>query len=101
MTPSAIAIGAKRGGGRGEERDGEAQQAVSAGLQEQAGEDDAAGGRRFGMSIRQPGMKRHAGSLTANATKNAEHEPHLRRRAELHLEPARNSRMSASRSGGN
>ena len=61
----------RREGGRrrGEERDREAQQSVGAGLQEQAREDDAAGGRRLGMGIGQPGVEWHAGSLTAKAMK--------------------------------
>ena len=79
--------GHRREGGRrrGEKRDGETQQTVGAGLQKQAGENDAAGGRRLGMSIGQPGMKRHDGQLHGEGDEEAEHEPHLRRRAELRL----------------
>ena len=93
MTPSVIATGAKAGRRRGEERHGEAQQAVGAGLQQQAGENDAAGGRRLGMSIGQPGMERHAGSLTAKAMKKPSMSHICVVGLELRAEPARNSRM--------
>ena len=73
----------REGGGRlGEERDGEAQQAIGAGLQEQAGENDAAGGRRLGVGIGQPGVEWHGRQLDGEGDEEAEHDPHLRCRVE-------------------
>ena len=89
MTPSVIATGAKVADAVGEERDGEAQQTVGAGLQEQPREDNAAGGRRLGMSIGQPSMKWYDGQLHGEGDEEAEHEPHLHRRAEVVLATAK------------
>ena len=49
------------------DRHREAQQAVRAELQQHAGEDDRAGGRRFGVRQRQPGVHREQRHLHREA----------------------------------
>ena len=58
MTPSSPTHGRVSHGRLGEERQGEAQVAVHAELQQHAGEDDRAGRRRLGVGVRQPGVER-------------------------------------------
>ena len=61
-----------------EQRHREAQQPVGPGLQQHAREDDAAGGRRLGMRVGQPGMERHGGEFHGKGDEEAEHDPEFR-----------------------
>ena len=63
----------KVGRGLREQRHHEANQTVRAGLQQDAGEYDAAGGGRLGVRVRQPGVERHARQLDDEGDKEPEH----------------------------
>ena len=84
------AHGSQRHGDRGKlmrrfrkQRYNEAQQAVSAGLEHNAGQDNTASGRRLRMRIRQPGMKRHCRQLDGKGDKKAQHQPKCKVRIDL------------------
>ena len=64
-------------GGFGEERDGEAEHPVAAGLEEEARQQDRAGGGRLGMRVGQPGVEAEGRELYGEAGEEAEHEEHL------------------------
>ena len=66
--------GELRGRG-GEQRQKIAQQAVGGGLQQYSGEDHGSCGRRLGVGVRQPGMKRHDRELRRKAHEQSEHDP--------------------------
>ena len=67
------------GGGEREHRDGEAQEAVAAHLQEDAGKDHGARGRRLDMGVRQPGMHRPHGQLHGEGGEEGKPQPGLHR----------------------
>ena len=50
-------------GGHGKQGEGKAEQGVKAGLQEHAGQVDAAGGGGLGVGVGEPGVHRHHGYL--------------------------------------
>ena len=50
-------------GGLGEKGIGEPDQTIGAGLQQEAGENDAAGGRRVGVRVGKPGVQREEREL--------------------------------------
>ena len=58
-------------------RQREAQEAVAAHLQEHAGEDHRAGGRRLDMGVRQPGVDRPHRHLDREAREEGKPQPEL------------------------
>ncbi|SST07641.1 Uncharacterised protein [Acinetobacter baumannii] len=72
--------------GVGEQRQGEADQAVGGGLQEDAGEVHGAGGGRLGVGVRQPGMHRHHRHLHREGDEEAEHQQPFHVGAQLGLQ---------------
>src|SRR5687768_862542 len=60
-----------------EERQAEADEAVAAGLQQDAREDDRAGRRRLDVGIRQPGVERDHRHLDREGEREREEGPHL------------------------
>ena len=70
----------RRGEGRhalGEQRHGEAQHAVGAHLQQHAGQDHRAGGRRLDVGVGQPGVQRKDRHLDGEGQEEGREEPEL------------------------
>ncbi len=63
----------------GEQRHGEADQAVAAGLQEQPGQDHAPRRRGLGVGVREPGVERHRRELHREGDEESQHQPGARR----------------------
>ena len=99
-TPNAMATGAKLAAASGNSGTHETEQPVGAGLQQQAGEDDAARRGRLGVRVGQPGVQRHDRQLHGERDEEAEHEPHRRRRAHRRAQQLRDSRTCRCRSRG-
>ena len=63
--------------GVGQERQAEADEAVGAHLQQHAGQDDRAGGRRLDVRVGQPGVEREHRHLDREAEEEGQEHPEL------------------------
>jgi hypothetical protein len=70
-------------GGVGQQRNGEAQKPVGPHLQQDAGQDDGAGGGRLGVRVGQPGVERKHRHLDGEAHEKGPENPPLRARGEI------------------
>ena len=78
MTASSAIHGANSRGGEREQRERESHQAVGAHLQQHAGQDDRAGGRRLHVRVRQPRVEREERHLDRKRDGKGQEEPALR-----------------------
>ena len=72
-----------RRGVAGQQRQREADEAVRAHLQQNAGQDHGAGRGRFGVRVRQPGVEREHRHLDGEREEEAPEQKHLQWRGEL------------------
>ena len=71
-----------------EERHHEAQHAVGADLDEHAGQQHGAGGRRLGVRVRQPGVQRPGRQFDGEREEEPEHQHERRPRGHLRARAA-------------
>ena len=73
-------MGVKAAAGVRQHRQTESQESIGAHFQQNAGENDAAGGRRLDVRVREPGVKWKHGNLHREGGEECQEEPHLQRR---------------------
>ena len=75
MTARVSSSGARSTAASGNRNSAEAQEAVGAELEQDAGQDHRAGGRRLGVGVGQPGVEREQRHLDREGDGEAEEEP--------------------------